>query len=58
MAEPTRWLTEQGVPTRTGKSRWDRSVIWGMLRMRFTQGRVVSVFACHARVSGDQAVAL
>ncbi|MCP4407465.1 MAG: recombinase family protein [Gammaproteobacteria bacterium] len=27
-----RWLTEQGVPTRTGKSRWDRSVIWAMLR--------------------------
>ncbi|MGF6888705.1 hypothetical protein ABIA39_007772 [Nocardia sp. GAS34] len=26
--------------------------------LRFTQGRVVSVFACHARVSGDQAVAL
>ena len=22
----------QGVPTRTGKHRWDRSVIWGMLR--------------------------
>src|SRR6266567_3850672 len=27
-----RWLTSQGVPTRTGKARWDRSVIWGMLR--------------------------
>ncbi len=32
IAELTRWLTEQGVPTRTGKHRWDRSVIWGMLR--------------------------
>jgi site-specific DNA recombinase len=32
IAELTRWLTEQGVPTRTGKSRWDRSVVWGMLR--------------------------
>ena len=31
IAELTRWLTEQGVPTRTGKTRWDRSVIWGML---------------------------
>src|SRR5579859_4463816 len=27
-----RWLTDQGVRTRTGKERWDRSVIWGMLR--------------------------
>jgi DNA invertase Pin-like site-specific DNA recombinase len=27
-----RWLTGQGVRTRTGKERWDRSVIWGMLR--------------------------
>ncbi|HKS46612.1 MAG TPA: recombinase family protein, partial [Amycolatopsis sp.] len=32
IAELTRWLTEQGVATRTGKHRWDRSVIWGMLR--------------------------
>src|SRR6266516_2424816 len=28
----TRWLTSAGVPTRTGKARWDRSVVWGMLR--------------------------
>jgi site-specific DNA recombinase len=28
----TRWLREQGIPTATGKSRWDRSTIWGMLR--------------------------
>ena len=27
-----RWLTAEGVATRTGKQRWDRSVIWGMLR--------------------------
>jgi site-specific DNA recombinase len=26
------WLTAEGVRTRTGKDRWDRSVIWGMLR--------------------------
>ena len=32
IAELARWLAEQGMPTRTGKSRWDRSVIWGMLR--------------------------
>ena len=32
IADLRRWLTDQGVPTRTGKERWDRSVIWGMLR--------------------------
>jgi site-specific DNA recombinase len=26
------WLTERGVPTRTGKTVWDRSTIWAMLR--------------------------
>ncbi|HEY2263598.1 MAG TPA: recombinase family protein [Streptosporangiaceae bacterium] len=32
IADLGRWLTAQGVPTRTGKGRWDRSVLWGMLR--------------------------
>jgi DNA invertase Pin-like site-specific DNA recombinase len=32
IADLARWLTSQNVPTRTGKQRWDRSVIWGMLR--------------------------
>jgi len=32
IADLGRWLTGQGVSTRTGKHRWDRSVIWGMLR--------------------------
>ncbi|MGI5516125.1 recombinase family protein [Streptomyces sp. CA-106131] len=32
IAELTRWLTESGTRTRTGKTRWDRSVVWGMLR--------------------------
>ncbi len=32
IADLARWLTSQGVPTRTGKHRWDRSVVWGMLR--------------------------
>ncbi len=27
-----RWLEEQGIPTATGKRRWDRSTVWGMLR--------------------------
>jgi site-specific DNA recombinase len=29
IADLRRWLTDQGVRTRTGKERWDRSVIWG-----------------------------
>jgi site-specific DNA recombinase len=32
IADLRRWLTDERVPTRTGKERWDRSVIWGMLR--------------------------
>src|SRR5205823_6418723 len=32
IADLRRWLEDQGVRTRTGKERWDRSVIWGMLR--------------------------
>ncbi len=27
-----RWLRAQGVPSTTGKPRWDRSTLWGMLR--------------------------
>ena len=32
IADLRRWLTAEGVRTRTGKERWDRSVIGGMLR--------------------------
>ena len=32
IADLARWLTGLGVLTRTGKHRWDRSVVWGMLR--------------------------
>jgi site-specific DNA recombinase len=32
IADLARWLTSQGAPTRTGKSRWDRSVVWAILR--------------------------
>src|SRR5437763_7330062 len=32
IADLRRWLEDQGARTRTGKERWDRSVIWGMLR--------------------------
>ena len=41
IADLARWLTGQGVPTRTGKHRWDRSVIWGMLRNPAYAGRAV-----------------
>lgn len=41
IAELTRWLSDQQVPTRTGKHRWDRSVIWGMLRNPAYAGRAV-----------------
>ena len=32
IADLARWLGSAGAVTRTGKHRWDRSVIWGMLR--------------------------
>lgn len=32
IGELARWLTGRGIPTRTGKTRWDRSTIWAMLR--------------------------
>jgi site-specific DNA recombinase len=41
IADLTRWLSEQGIPTRTGKSRWDRSVVWGMLRNPAYAGQAV-----------------
>jgi site-specific DNA recombinase len=39
IAELTRWMSTLGVATRTGKTRWDRSVIWGMLRNPAYAGR-------------------
>jgi site-specific DNA recombinase len=41
LAELARWLSEGHIPTRTGKRRWDRSVIWGMLRNPAYAGRAV-----------------
>jgi site-specific DNA recombinase len=32
IADLRRWLEDQGIRTRTGKDRWDRSVVWAMLR--------------------------
>src|SRR5215207_5828767 len=31
IADLARWLTGRQLPTRTGKARWDRSTVWGML---------------------------
>ena len=39
IADLARWLTAADVPTRTGKHRWDRSVLWGMLRNPAYAGR-------------------
>jgi site-specific DNA recombinase len=39
IADLARWLTEQQLPTRTGKARWDRSTVWGMLRNPAYAGR-------------------
>ena len=41
IADLARWLTGQGAPTRTGKHRWDRSVVWAMLRNPAYAGRAV-----------------
>ncbi|MFQ5930039.1 MAG: recombinase family protein [Acidobacteriota bacterium] len=34
-----RRLNEEGIPTRTGAARWERSTVWGMLRNPAYQGR-------------------
>jgi site-specific DNA recombinase len=39
IGELARWLTAEGIATRTGKSRWDRSVIWLMLKNPAYVGR-------------------
>jgi len=39
IGELARWLTAQDIATRTGKDRWDRSVIWAMLRNPAYAGR-------------------
>ena len=41
IADLARWLAGQGARTRTGKDRWDRSVIWAMLRNPAYAGRAV-----------------
>jgi site-specific DNA recombinase len=41
IADLARWLTSENVPTRTGKARRDRSVVWGMLRNPACAGTAV-----------------
>jgi len=33
-----RWLTAEGIPTRTGQSRWNKGTVWAMLRNPAYQG--------------------
>jgi site-specific DNA recombinase len=54
IADLARWLTSQGAPTRTGKSRWDRSVIWAMLRNPAYAG--TAVFGKTMAVAGTPAL--
>src|SRR5437763_5959384 len=39
IGEIARWLTDRGVPIRTGKAVWDRSSVWGMLRNTAYRGQ-------------------
>jgi site-specific DNA recombinase len=39
IGEIARWLSDRGVPTKTGKARWDRSTVWAMLRNPAYQGQ-------------------
>ena len=39
IADLTRWLHAEGISTHTGKERWDRSTVWGMLRNPAYAGR-------------------
>jgi site-specific DNA recombinase len=54
IADLARWLTSQDAPTRTGKSRWDRSVVWAMLRNPAHAG--TAVFGKTMAVAGTPAI--
>jgi site-specific DNA recombinase len=43
----TRWLNERQVPTSSGKCRWERSTVWGMLRNPAYKGT-----ACFGKTEG------
>jgi site-specific DNA recombinase len=52
IGELTRWLSGLGVATRTGKTRWDRSTVWAMLRNPAYAGR-----ACFGKTMRTEQVA-
>jgi site-specific DNA recombinase len=54
IADLARWLTGLGAPTRTGKTRWDRSVVWAMLRNPAYAG--TAVFGKTMATSGTPAL--
>ncbi len=54
IADLARWLSAEGVPTSTGKARWDRSTIWGMLRNPAYAGR--AAYLKTGRVEGAPAL--
>ena len=54
IADLARWLTGLGAPTRTGKNRWDRSVVWAMLRNPAYAG--TAVFGKTMATSGTPAL--
>jgi site-specific DNA recombinase len=54
IADLARWLTRQGAPTRTGKTHWDRSVIWAILRNPAYAG--TAVFGKTLATSGTPAL--
>jgi site-specific DNA recombinase len=54
IADLTRWLGARGIATSTGKDRWDRSTIWGMLRNPAYVGR--AAYLKTGRVDGAPAL--
>ncbi|MGH3858463.1 recombinase family protein, partial [Actinokineospora sp.] len=54
IAELVRWLASEAIPTSTGKVRWDRSTIWGMLRNPAYAGR--AAYLKTGRVDGTPAL--
>jgi site-specific DNA recombinase len=54
IADLVRWLATEQIPTSTGKARWDRSTIWGMLRNPAYAGR--AAYLKTGRVDGTPTV--
>jgi len=54
IADLARWLGTEGIVTSTGKARWDRSTIWGMLRNPAYAGR--AAYLKTGRVEGTPAL--